>query len=105
MYKQKSDSYLMKMTKTEIISELRVAEHNFFAMEEALDNSAKAGMKNAEELKEARRLLKAAVEDFKFLANQACEKNCNCCPLDTDDYCEWKHEKEALKLIGGNEND
>ena len=38
-YKPKSDSYLMSLTKAQIIEELRVAEHNFFAMEEGLNNS------------------------------------------------------------------
>lgn len=47
-YKAYSDSYLMSLTKAEIIELLRVAEHNFFATEEALNNSAKAGMEIVE---------------------------------------------------------
>ena len=41
--------YLMKLPKGEIIKLLRVAEHNFFATDEALDNSARAGQKIASE--------------------------------------------------------
>lgn len=48
-YKKYSDSYLMKLPKGEIIKLLRVAEHNFFATDEALDNSARAGQKIASE--------------------------------------------------------
>ena len=33
MYKPYSDSYLMSLTKEQIIELLRVAEHNFFATE------------------------------------------------------------------------
>lgn len=48
-YKVYSDSYLIKLPKQKIIELLRVAEHNFFAADEALDNSAKAGQKIARE--------------------------------------------------------
>lgn len=44
-YKAKSDSYLMKMTKAEIIEELRTAEHNFFATEEAYHNATESAKK------------------------------------------------------------
>lgn len=44
-YKVKSDSYLMKMTKAEIIEELRTAEHNFFATEEAYHNATESAKK------------------------------------------------------------
>lgn len=36
MYKPLSDSTLMGMTKKQIIEQLRIAEHNFFAAEETL---------------------------------------------------------------------
>lgn len=52
----------MSMTKAEIIAELRVAEHNFFAMEEGLNNSAKAGVEIAEKFDKAKELLKLAVD-------------------------------------------
>lgn len=48
-YKVYSDSYLMKLPKRKIIELLRVAEHNYFATDEALDNSARAGQKIASE--------------------------------------------------------
>jgi hypothetical protein len=37
-YKAYSDGYLMSLTKAQIIELLRVAEHNFLATEEALNN-------------------------------------------------------------------
>lgn len=117
-YKAYSDSYLMSLTKAQIIELLRVAEHNFFATEEALNNSAKAGMEIAEKYDEAKRLLKMAVEDFKEINSDIL--TCKCCkwysaetdectfyPDDTpcEQICGWKHEGEALKLIGEDENE
>ncbi|MBQ2289697.1 MAG: hypothetical protein II249_03395 [Bacteroidaceae bacterium] len=58
------------------------------------------------ELKEAKRLLKMAVEDFKTLVLKSTEVcnmkiTCNKCPLNcTNDNLGWKKEAEALKLIG-----
>lgn len=60
-YKQYSDSYLMKLTKKELIEMLRVAEHNFFATEEALNRSAKAGMELAKKYDEAKYHLREAL--------------------------------------------
>lgn len=37
MYKSYSDSYLMSMTKAQIIDCLRTAEHNFFATEQSFN--------------------------------------------------------------------
>lgn len=110
-YKPKSDSYLMSMTKAQIIEELRVAEHNFFVMEEALNNSAKAGQEIAEKFDKAKELLKATVEDMHWLnehtqdSDGSCtmrtEHGCSGCPLDIngDLFCKWKYADEALKLI------
>ena len=71
------------------------------------------------ELKEAKRLLKAAVEDFAKLdrentKNKNCmmsEMDCADCPLSwdsVDDRVEpchsWRYTNEALKLIGGEPN-
>ena len=112
-YKPKSDSYLMSMTKAQIIEELRVAEHNFFATEETLNNSAKAGMEIAEKydrakelLKEAKRLLKMAVEDIsKMPCNNdthspdscyICVKHGNCSYADSFKWCK---ADIALKLL------
>ena len=47
-YKTYSDSYLESLPKKKIIELLRVAEHNFFATDEALDRSAEYGKKLAE---------------------------------------------------------
>ena len=63
------------------------------------------------ELKEARRLLKAAVEDIRYLINHA-ERNgkaCDRCKYGNEMYCyaddcsndaKWQHADEALALIG-----
>lgn len=40
MYKPLSDSTLMGMTKKQIIEQLRVAEHNFFAMQDTVAQQA-----------------------------------------------------------------
>lgn len=40
MYKPLTDSTLMGMTKKEIIEQLRIAEHNFKAMEETVNQQA-----------------------------------------------------------------
>ena len=113
-YKAYSDGYLMSLTKTEIIELLRTAEHNFFATEEALNNSAKAGMEIAEKFEKAKRLLKAAVEDFRILGTMledghghcTAEIGCHECVLgggNLADDCQWRHEAESLTLIGGEE--
>lgn len=40
MYKPLADSTLMRMTKKEIIEQLRIAEHNFRAMKETVNQQA-----------------------------------------------------------------
>lgn len=40
MYKPYSDSTLLNMTKKELIEQLRIAEHNYFAAEESLNQQA-----------------------------------------------------------------
>ena len=70
------------------------------------------------ELKEAKRLLKLAVEDFKeinsdILTCKYCKwysaetDECTFYPDDTpcEQICGWKHEGEALKLMGEDENE
>ena len=54
------------------------------------------------ELKEAKRILKAAVEDINFYVD-CYEAHCDECCCDHDNHCHWKHEAEALALIGGEE--
>lgn len=119
-YKAYSDSYLMSLTKSQIIEQLRVAEHNFFATEEALNNSVKAGMEIAKKYDEAKKLLKAAIEDLSNTAAEAYNGHviCKCCKwLAETVYCkcpndggcdityQWRYADEALKLIGDSEND
>lgn len=107
-YKAYSDSYLMSLTKDQIIELLRVAEHNFFATEEALNNSAKAGMEIAEKYDKAKEVLKKAVEDFSNMYDHIfdCDGMCDTCPLHGErDHClKWRYADESLKLIGGSEN-
>lgn len=113
-YKAYSDSYLMSLTKPQIIELLRTAEHNFFATEEVLNNSAKAGMEIAKKYDRAKELLKLAVDDFAKIdrentKNKNCmmpEMDCADCPLSwdsVDDRVEpchsWRYANEALKLL------
>ena len=56
-----------------------------------------------EHLEKAKRLLKAAVEDIYHYVD-CYEAHCDECCCDHDNHCHWKHEAEALKLIGGSEN-
>lgn len=96
-YKVYSDGYLMSLTKAEIIELLRVAEHNFFATEEALNNSAKAGMEIAEKYDKAKELLKAAVKQMAEVGDI-----CDCihsqnCPL--DECGKFTFHDEIMKFI------
>lgn len=91
-YKPYSDSYLMSLTKSQIIELLRVAEHNFFVTEEALNNSTKAGMEIAEKYNRAKELLKFAVEDFSEMKPYLSEPYSHLCD-------KWRYTDEALKLI------
>lgn len=93
-YKVYSDSYLMSLTKAQIIELLRVAEHNFFATEEALNNSAKAGMEIAEKYDKAKRLLKAAMGDMEILYETGKDEGC------VGIKFKWRYADEALELIG-----
>lgn len=111
-YKSYSDSYLMSLTKAQIIELLRVAEHNFFTTEEALNNSVKTGTEIAEKFDKAKELLKAAVEDFnKSLgAMYTCpyckyvKRKREVCASRKEQYCgdicEWRYADEALKIVG-----
>jgi hypothetical protein len=72
--------------------------------------------KQKEQIAEYKRLLKAAVEDFKWLEQHTEDDygscmvktgnlSCGNCPFNTNGVdCKWKHGAEALKLIGGSEN-
>lgn len=56
------------------------------------------------ENKELKRLLRLAVRDIGKM--KSCEEFPFCvgCPKENEPYCEWKHNDEAMKLIGGTEN-
>ena len=107
-YKQYSDNYLLKMNKKEIIDLLRVAEHNFFATEEGLQNSARFGAEVLAENAELKRLLKLAVEDFTAIAEVHAAATPILCPqygkymkaIDIRTR-KWQYADEALKLIEG----
>ena len=86
------------------------------------ENAIKEGIKDNEQLiawliesKEAKRLLKVAVESLRWLAlhtedsygscvirDDNAHNKCDNCPLDNPEYtdCKWEYEAEALKLIG-----
>ena len=85
--------------------------------QEALEKRDKMLRDTVAELCEAKRLLKAAVDDFAFVSENfinnmdsfcsmynhisGCAKGC---PMSgSDDYgrCKWRYADEALKLIGG----
>lgn len=114
-YKAYSDSYLMSLTKAEIIELLRVAEHNFFATEEALNNSVKIGTEITEKFNKAKELLKSAVNVLKIYRpcdNDICSECINhtrrsyatdCLRCYEDDYFEWKYlnTPKLKKIIGG----
>lgn len=53
---------------------------------------------------ELKRLLRLAITDIAKLKN--CEKYPFCvrCPKANEPYCEWVHNDEAMKLLGGAEN-
>ena len=108
-YKVYSDSYLMSLTKEQIIDLLRTVEHNFFITEEALNNSTKAGMEIAEKFNKAKQLLKAAVEDFGH-CDGLCYYNIGCgvCADWNNTPCNkfrWRYVNEAEELIKGETDD
>lgn len=69
--------------------------------------------KLTKENKELKEMLKQAIKDFEKInsildaAGESyepfnCNEYCERCPLNSDN-CRWKFEKQALKLIGGDE--
>lgn len=56
------------------------------------------------QLKKAKQLLKTAVDDINFYVD-CCDAHCDECCCDPNNHCHWKHEAEALALIGGSEDD
>lgn len=95
----------------------------FIGMEESAKDNQEALEERDEmlrdtiaELVEAKQLLKAAVDGFNWLEQHTEDDyggcivktnniSCGNCPFNTNGAdCKWKHEAEALKLIGGSEN-
>ena len=64
-----------------------------------------------QENEQLKALLKLAVEDIYEICDVPCQnfECCDYCTRDGDNDCyhcfNWKHANEAMKLIGGNEND
>lgn len=56
-------------------------------------------LKKSEQITEYKRLLKVAVEDINYYVD-CYEAHCDECCCDHDNHCHWKHEAEALALIG-----
>ena len=106
-YKQYSDSYLLKQNKKEIIDLLRVAEHNFFAAEEGLQNSARFGAEVLAENAELKRLLKLAAEDihsrdyYHGCVHESAEGKEMYLNCEYHNCYKWRYADEALKLIEG----
>lgn len=107
-YKAKSDSYLMKMTKAEIIEELREAECELSSLEEEFERGIEYARKSCDKLEEEnaelKRMLKLAVEDIDEAMNGDTCEICSDKRCDKSTPCVWRYLDEAMKLIGGNEN-
>lgn len=71
--------------------------------QEALEKRDKMLRDTVAELCEAKRLLKAAVEDINYYVD-CYEAHCDECCCDHDNRCHWKHEAKALALIGEDTN-
>lgn len=87
-------------------ADISVSEHAKERISECANNNRQLA-EWLTELKEAKRLLKAAVEDIN--ATEACD-TCEYYPVINSDMCQrndcykWRYADEALKLIGGSEN-
>ena len=105
-YKAKSDSYLMRMTKAEIIEELREAECELSSLEEEFKRGIEYARKSVDKLEEEnaelKRLLKLAVEDIYWAMGDSACAICKFirCGCNDSTPCTWRHLDEAMKLIG-----
>ena len=103
-YKVYSDSYLMSLTKAQIIALLRVAEHNSLVTEEALNISANVGMDIAKKYDKAKEILKSAVKIAEVTRCDAGDCICSECEYyskcDNQFLFEWKLMADAKRLIG-----
>ena len=74
----------------------------FSNMKEALELIREYKAENIAQKKliaEYKRLLKAAVEDINYYVD-CYEAHCDECCCNQNNHCHWKHEAEALALIG-----
>ena len=102
--------YMASLEKRNAELEARVAE-----LESKHWNECGQIARYDDELRKAKELLKAAVEDIRYLINYAKqnEKACDRCKYGNEMYCyaddcsndaKWQHEAEALALIGEDTN-
>ena len=96
------------------LHDANIAEQGAKAIFEAFNPTALTDLQLAYneqmvELREAKRLLKAAVDNFSNMYDHIfdCDGMCDTCPIHGNrDTCDkWVHADEALELIGGSENE
>lgn len=94
----------MRMTKAEIIEELREAECELSSLEEEFERGIEYARKSVDKLEEEnaelKRMLKLAVEDIDTAMNG---DKCDLCDderCNDSTPCVWQHLDEAMKLIG-----
>lgn len=106
--------YMASLEKRNAELEAKVAE-----LESKHWNECRQIARYDDELRKAKRLLMIAVEHFRQIGTNAeydDERGYGCvltdehgcgegvCPLDSGDECKWRHEAEALALIGEDTN-
>ena len=76
-------------------------------LEDKLESDSRQISEYDHELRQAKRLLKAAVEGYSFIGHitkdYACPSftSCSACPMDEGKQCKkWEHADEALALTG-----
>ncbi|MBP5431044.1 hypothetical protein [Ruminococcus sp.] len=97
--------YMASLEKRNAELEARIAE-----LEDKHWNECRQIAHYDDELRKAKELLKAAVEDLEELHSEA-DCSCNCCKGEKAESCQfikcwtWRYADEALKLIGGAEDE
>ena len=98
MYKPLADSTLMSMTKKEIIEQLRIAEHNFKAMEETVNQQAENFIKLLAEERKHGHWIKLLDPNYGIIGIEC--SACKCAVrIDTEycPYCGAVMDEEAQK--------
>lgn len=94
-------------SETELQAYIVTLEHKLATLEEKHLTECRQISEYDHELRQAKRLLKAAVEDFSKIYDHIfdCDGMCDICPLrgERDNCLIWRYANEALKLIGGEE--